>query len=247
MKKKPPESKDRSIEQTLEPPFETRKLREGLRKFLKTEVVDPVSGNKVKVGSYKFGVYAFYDYDGEPIYIGQTCEKLSSRISRHLTNQRTDAVAMSVLDPFEVYEIAVWPLPEFESSNCNDAAAKAKLNALETTVFQKALKESKFGAVLNEKEPETEDPIQLPPSTRGRVVDDALYEIRGHLDVRLARRAATFARLAQVISERDVQIGLRKTLLIQAKRLQWLAERSFDYFDNEPFASETEHDVESDV
>lgn len=32
-------------------------------------------------------------------------------IRRHLINQLTDAVAMSVLDPFEVYEIEVSPLP----------------------------------------------------------------------------------------------------------------------------------------
>src|SRR5262249_38048102 len=63
-----------------------------------------------KIGNYQYGVYAFYDYDGEPIYIGQTFESLRQRIGRHLTNQRTDAVAMNVLDPFEVAEISVWPL-----------------------------------------------------------------------------------------------------------------------------------------
>src|SRR5690242_11381227 len=62
------------------------------------------------VADAKFGVYAFYDYDGEPIYVGQTHEKLRVRIPRHLTNQRTDAVAMNVLDPFEVLEIEMWPL-----------------------------------------------------------------------------------------------------------------------------------------
>jgi hypothetical protein len=36
------------------------------------------------------------------------------------------------------------------------------------------------------------------------------------------------SRLAQVISERKVQGGLRRVLLIQAKRLQWLAARRFD-------------------
>src|SRR2546425_8318935 len=62
------------------------------------------------IGSHKWGIYAFFDYDGEPIYVGQTYEGLGSRIGRHLTNQRTDAVAMNVLDPFEVCEIRVWPL-----------------------------------------------------------------------------------------------------------------------------------------
>ena len=49
------------------------------------------------IGNAKFGVYAFYDFDTEPIYVGQTAEKLRARIGRHLTNQRTDAVAMNVL------------------------------------------------------------------------------------------------------------------------------------------------------
>ena len=62
----------------------------------------------------KYGVYVFYDYDGEPIYVGQTKEQLRTRIRRHLTNQRTDAVAMNVLDPFEVAEIEVFPLIELE-------------------------------------------------------------------------------------------------------------------------------------
>ncbi len=247
MTKKAPASTKYSSDKTREPPFETKKLREGLRKFLKTEMVDPISEIKVRVGSYKFGVYAFYDYDGEPIYIGQTCEKLSSRISRHLTNQRTDAVAMSVLDPFEVYEIEVWPLPELNSSNCNDPGAKAKLNVLEATVFQKALRESKFGAVLNEKEPESANAIILPSSIRGRVVDDAVYEIRNHPDTRLARRAATLARLAQVISERDVGIGLRKTLLTQAKRLQWLAERRYEYLLSQSTTSQAKPDDAAEV
>lgn len=27
-----------------------------------------------RIGSYKYGIYTFYDYDGEPIYVGQTAE-----------------------------------------------------------------------------------------------------------------------------------------------------------------------------
>lgn len=87
------------------PPFETIELRRKLAEFLKTSVDDPGTGEPIRVGNCWFGVYAFFDYDGEPIYVGQTYEKLGVRIQRHLTNQRTDAVAMKVLDPFEVYEI----------------------------------------------------------------------------------------------------------------------------------------------
>ena len=52
------------------------------------------------------GVYAFYDYDKEPIYVGQTWETFGDRIGRHLTGQRSDVVANRLLDPFEVSDVA---------------------------------------------------------------------------------------------------------------------------------------------
>lgn len=208
------------------PPFETHDLRKQLKEFLDTEIEDPISKDKKKIGNYKFGVYAFFDYDGEPIYVGQTNELLRTRIRRHLTNQRTDAVAMSVLDPFEVYEIEVWPLPQFEKSSRSDLAAKKHLDALEYLIFQNALKNSEFSAILNEIEPKkSEVKVSQPKSFRRAVVSDEVYKIRSHPDFRIARRASTIARLAQRISERQVQVGLRQTLVTQAKRLLWLAER----------------------
>ena len=32
-----------------------------------------------EIGNSRWGVYAFYDYDGEPIYVGQTNESLRVR------------------------------------------------------------------------------------------------------------------------------------------------------------------------
>jgi hypothetical protein len=175
-------------------------------------------------------VYAFYDYDGEPIYVGQTREKLSGRVSRHLTNQRTDAVAMSVLDPFEVCEVELWPLPELEGLKTEDPNAKARLDALEATVYKAALKKSKFNAVLNEKIPVSYISAKIPPSHRGRIVSDAVMEVRSHPDLRLARRAATISRLAQIVSERKVAPGLRRVLVVQAERLLSLARRRFEHY-----------------
>lgn len=212
---------------TTAPPFETKELRRLLAEFLDQRVTDPLTNLPTKVGDYKWGVYAFFDYDGEPIYVGQTNEKLRARIRRHLTNQRTDAVAMNVLDPFEVFEVAVWPLSQFQNAGPKDAGARAYLNALESAVFDEALKGSAFGAVLNEKDPPAPTFVVAAgaPAARGPIVSDAVREIRGHPDTRIARRAATLARLAQVISERQVKPGLRRVLLTQAKRLQWLADR----------------------
>ncbi len=210
------------------PPFETEDLRKNLAAFLDTEFHDPIANKAVKIGNFRWGVYAFFDYDGEPIYIGQTNEKLRTRIRRHLTNQRTDAVAMSVLDPFEVFEIEVWPLPQLEKTSSKDKSAKAYLDGLEDLIYQDALQKSQFGAVLNEKDPPTPTvTVEKPRSFRLRIVSDDVYAIRSHPDFRIARRALIIARLAQVISERKVQGGLRRVLLTQAKRLQWLAERRY--------------------
>ena len=173
-----------------------------------------------RLGAISCGVYAFYDYDGEPIYIGQTYEGLGARVGRHLTNQRTDAVAMNVLDPFEVAEICVWPLP-MEAASLDEI--KSALDSAEFVLFQKVVSESKLGAVLNEKPPARAGKRPLPPCWRARIVPDDIFPHRKHPDIRIARRARTIAELARVISERKVSTGLRTTLLTQARRLEKLA------------------------
>lgn len=171
-------------------------------------------------------MYCFYDYDGEPIYVGQTRERLRVRIKRHLTNQRTDAVAMNVLDPFEVAEVEMWPFFELDAADKEKRATT--LDAAEYTVYQQVLEDSSFGAVLNEKNILESKRIKLPASLKGRIIPDELYAIRKHSDTRIARRASTIAALARVISERAVSNGLRRTLVTQAKRLQKLAATRFE-------------------
>ncbi len=129
---------------------------------------------------------------------------------------------MNVLDPFEVAEIEMWPLDD-EIRNASASDWQEYLNRAEYTVFQKVLRESALGAVLNEKEIAPRGKIALPRSYRQRIIPDAIYQQRKHPDVRIARRASTIANLARVISERDVSSGLRRTLLTQARRLERLA------------------------
>ena len=211
---------------STELPLETATLRRLLADFLDRKVTNPITNTQIKIGGYRWGVYAFYDWDNEPIYVGQTCETLRTRIRRHLTNQRTDAVAMNVLDPFEVQAITVWPMPDLQQTPKNDAAARDRLNSLEFAVFSEAIKASKFTAVLNEKEPIYQGtPEPIPNSYCGQLVSNQVRELRGHDDIRLARRAAVLSRLAQVIVERKVNRGLRKALLVQARRITWLAEQ----------------------
>jgi hypothetical protein len=216
----PEESPDTPLEQDIVGvPEDVAAIRSEIRSFFARK--DSL-GNRI--GSYKHGVYAFYDYDSEPIYVGQTEEKISGRVSRHLTNQRTDAVAMNVLDPFEVAWIEVWPL-DLLVGGLSKSDKKLFLDRAEYTVFQKVLRESVLGAVLNEKEMAPRDEIDLPVSHKGRIIPDSIYSQRKHPDIRIARRATTIANLARVISERDVSSGLRRTLVTQAQRLERLAAR----------------------
>ncbi len=203
-------------------PNDVAAIRNALQSFLKTLGV-----NGKRIGSSKCGIYAFYDYDGEPIYVGQTYEGLGARIGRHLTNQRTDAVAMNVLDPFEVAEVCVWP---FDSEKLSIEDQVMLLDKAEFTIFQKLLSESKLGAVLNEKPPRATELVELPKDYRHRIIPDDIFPYRKHPDVRIARRASTIANLARVISERKVSRGLRQTLLTQARRLEKLAVERLDDF-----------------
>ena len=225
---------------TKHPPRETFELRRELEQFLNQSfgnfVVDPPSGasNKaISVGAVKWGVYAFFDYDGEPIYVGQTRESLGTRIRRHLTNQRTDAVAMSVLDPFEVKSIRVWPLPQFQDAkgkptqNALARQAADHLNSLEFTVFHKLVADSRFKRILNEKDPPHVAPCELGIEISGDIVSAGVLRDREHPDLRIARRSQTISRLALIISGRSVKPGLRRALLTQAQRLQYLAEARF--------------------
>lgn len=205
---------------TDELPSEVAAIIGQLRGFLNT-----IDEKGRKIGNYKYGVYAFYDYDGEPIYVGQTYESLRSRVGRHLTNQRTDAVAMNVLDPFEVAEIEVWPLDDQIENTTNGISVRKYLDMAEYTVMQQVLEDSTLGAILNEKVVQKVSTIQLPESYRKKIVPNDVYQLRKHPDVRLARRASTIASLARVISERKVSEGLRRTLLTQARRLELLASR----------------------
>lgn len=170
----------------------------------------------------KWGVYAFYDYDGEPIYVGQTKESLRTRIRRHLTNQRTDAVAMRILDIFEVAEVEMWPL--WELTDAPAAEAQQMLNAVEYSAYLKAIENSRFKAILNEKIPPISTPIDLPVSIRCPLISPATRDARGHPDIRISRRAETISRLAAVAYERgEVSDGLRRVLVIQAIRLAYIA------------------------
>jgi len=216
---------------TRESPLDTARLREALKKFLDLRIP-----GKGRLGSCKHGLYAFFDYDGEPIYVGQTVEQIGTRVRRHLTNQRTDAVAMGVLDPFEVRTVKVWPLWPEMLTGFDEAAIRVQLNGLEAELFETLLAASRFHALLNEKPAPARrgKNMPLPLAFTADLVGDEIAALREHPDIRLARRASVIAKLAQIISERKVSRELRRVLLAQAKRLTWLAEERAKVFANIP-------------
>ena len=129
---------------------------------------------------------------------------------------------MRVLDIFEVAELEMWPLWELEGQT--KEAAQTRLDEVEYSAYVGAIKNSRFGAILNEKIPPVSSLIELPPSFRfPLIVADPLDE-RRHPDVRIARRAETLSRLAAVARERgEVSDGLRRVLVVQAVRLTYLS------------------------
>jgi hypothetical protein len=133
---------------------------------------------------------------------------LRTRIRRHLTNQRTDAVAMSVLDPFDVFEIEVWPLPEFRGTPGKDATARRRLDALERLITQTAVGRSQFKAIMNEKDgrPASLSLKRRPQCAVGSCRSASMSFVLSRIFFRIA---LITSRLGQVISERKVQGGLK--------------------------------------
>jgi hypothetical protein len=228
---KPLASVGSTVLTTREPPLDTARLRAALKRFLDQKIPD-----RGRLGSCQHGLYAFFDYDGEPIYAGQTVEQLGTRVRRHLTNQRTDAVAMGVLDPFEVRTLRVWPIWPDDFPKRDTNSIRRQLDNFEAQLFDKLLAESRFKALLNEKPAPKKRGLAtaLPVSYAADLVEGDVAAVREHPDVRLARRAAAIAKLAQIISERKVSKQLRGVLVAQAKRLTWLAERRAEIFAGDP-------------
>ncbi|MBY0287284.1 MAG: GIY-YIG nuclease family protein [Mycobacteriaceae bacterium] len=236
-----PDPKRKKPAKSSLPADDVRRFRATLRTFL-----NETDDEGRKWADAEWGVYAFYDYDGEPIYVGQTNEQLRVRIQRHLTNQRSDAVAMRILDVFEVAEIEVWPLWSLDVSDEPTWKKKRDLDAYEYTAYLNAIRESRFKAILNEKIPPRSESVDLPPSLRRSLIDEETRAERGHPDIRIARRAETIARLAAVARERgEVSEGLRRVLVVQAGRLAYLAAERLAHVEARPAPDASAISIES--
>ncbi|MDR1185968.1 MAG: hypothetical protein LBK95_00690 [Bifidobacteriaceae bacterium] len=82
------------------------------------------------------------------------------------------------------------------------------------------------------------EPIRLPPSRRWDPPDAATRWGQGHPDVRIARRAETVSRLADVARERgEASDGLRRVIVIQAVRLAYLSAQRLGVVEGRPAPS----------
>lgn len=204
----------------------TRFVR-GFRELLSEALdsTDPASGNRL---GRCIGVYAFYDYDGEPIYVGQTTEDFATRVGRHLRGQRSDTLAYRILDPFEVADMELYPLENLRTLPTKER--NTRVDTVEYSVYVNAIRNSKYQAILNEKIPPVSPIVDLPPAQRFTLIPEEMREDREHPDVRIARRAETLARVAAVAHERgEVSAGLRRVIVIQAVRLADLAAARLAY------------------
>ncbi len=197
----------------MKPTEEIAETRAALSRYL-----DQKDSSGRVLGDAKAGVYVFYDYDAEPLYVGQTTERVRTRIRRHLTNQRTDAISMGVLDPADVAYVEVWP---FHQEMSREEASRCLASA-EYTVYEKVTFESVAGEVLNEKDIPPTPLIDLPKSTKGRIVPLEMFLSRRHPDLCIERKARAVLALAEVIKGRAVSPGLRRTLHTQVRTLERL-------------------------
>ncbi|WP_308936820.1 GIY-YIG nuclease family protein [Dietzia massiliensis] len=178
-------------------------------------------------------MYAFFDYDGEPIYVGQTTEDFGTRIGRHLRGQRSDTIAYRILDPFEVAEMRLWPLES--ARGLPKSERNKRVDELEYSVYCDSIANSRYNAILNEKIPPVSEIVTLPKSYSFDLIPETMRAEREHPDVRIARRAETLARVAAVAHERgEVSPGLRRVIVIQAVRLADLAAARLSFVEGRP-------------
>jgi hypothetical protein len=198
-------------------PVHVEELNKNYAHFMNTPVVD---GQPLTIGQVKCAVYLLLDADRQPLYVGQTWESLSGRTGRHITGQRSDAVAKQLLDPMEVVYIQVWLLPQYQD---NPTKALAHLNALEFMVWRAAILKSNFGFVFNEKRPKKPaKEFDAPKPRTTQLLSDEVQRIVLQPNLRNARNADNIAALARIQAQRDVDPYYCELLALKLERLTHL-------------------------
>ena len=163
----------------------------------------------------EIGVYALCDLDGVPIYVGRSVQGIRSRVRRHLTSARSDAIANRQLDVWEVGFVRAYPV---------DRANIAELESFLIHKFhrEKPLMQGDFPAIVERL------PFQVPTVEEVQVLPDAIIEQRRNPAVRLPRQAQFFYQLVDHILNVKDQPFLRKTLQSHFDRLSTYCETFLD-------------------
>ncbi|MGC4887211.1 hypothetical protein [Micromonospora sp. DT227] len=178
----------------------------------------------------KYGCYAFYDVSGDAIWIGSTTDRLRSRIARHLTSLRSDAVAAGLLDVREVAELELWPLWGLEKATRLDSDVRQVLASVESQIYRLAELRNNSGPPLSSPPYATGPQAEIPPSSRFGLLDEPLYAEMSHPDVRIRRYAENLAQLTAGVLERgSTSMETRRAIVIRAKRLTAAVDERFRY------------------
>lgn len=206
-------------------PQDIRNIRRLLKSAFNTS--DRNDRRQRRLGDATFGVYALYDFDGTPLYVGQTCESLRTRLGRHLTNQRSD-ITKAVVDPWSVAFIEMCPLWKYQGlKKTTDPKqfkeAKEHLNRAEWTLYEELSGQFQGVHILNESPITKLASVQIERGNQFRIIPDDVCEERCAPDRRLARSLDRLATLAGMIRERAVDQKTRRVFPVLADRAAKLA------------------------
>lgn len=154
----------------------------------------------------EIGVYVLCDLDGVPIYVGQSVDGIRSRVRRHLTSARSDAIANRQLDVWEVSYVRAYPIERSRISELENHLIFEFHNA--HPLMQGDIPEG-TGRI----------DFDVPAAEEVQVLPDEIIEQRKDPAVRLPRQAQFFYQLVDHILNVKDQPFLRRTLRSHFDRL----------------------------
>tara|TARA_R110002110_G_scaffold376568_2_gene586507 strand:- start:15201 stop:15752 length:552 start_codon:yes stop_codon:yes gene_type:complete len=163
----------------------------------------------------EIGVYVLCDLDGVPIYTGQSVDGIRTRVRRHLTSARSDAIANRQLDVWEVSFVRAYPI------------ARDKISELESYLIHKFHREKPL-MQGNFPEPVASLSFEVPTPELVQVLPDDIIEQRKNPAVRLPRQAQFFYQLVDHILNVKNKPFLRETLRAHFDRLSIYYETFLD-------------------
>jgi hypothetical protein len=184
-----------------------------------------VPGTSTPVGQLIGCVYCLLDFDGHPLYVGQSTgadERLGERVGRHVLGQRSDA-AGRCFPPYEVHSIQIYPLRKPPTkAGALTPTEKARVNRAEAQLYV-ALAKTPVPP-LNEKQPKAAGSnVLMPlPITVPFTTDPTLIAILWDHDLRVERWVDVIKVMASRVRTSGGTKDQRRVLEAQIERLALL-------------------------